>query len=224
MYRRLKNNELNQDLINISEKILNQYKNNQIGSEFHFQHNGEKYKAVFERHSNSPKGVSLFVEEGNKKQLSPQQQALHEAFDDYLQDKGIQANTLGEGLQILEKQLGKSISYALPNVSPSVVRGLIWQGDHINPNTSPEDIESALETLYKISKYKKGQAPMDAITVDQIENPPLATKQVLTQEDTKLETGEKEESQQIGMSSNVAPKGEAVEINDPDYYLYQNLK
>lgn len=219
-YRRLKNNELNQELINISEQVLNKYKDQPIGSEFHFQHNGQNYKAVFEEHSNSPKGVSLFVGE---KQLNPQQTALQSAFSDYLEQKNIRAGSLGEGLQILEKQLGRAISYVMPNVSPAVVNGMIWQGDHINPNTSPSDIEAALKTLQGLVKYKQAQADPNLVTVEQIENPPLATKFVPTKEDTKLETGEKQKSQQIGMSTNVAPKEEAVDKENPDSFLYQNM-
>lgn len=220
MYRRVKNNELNQELINISEQVLNKYKNQPIGSEFHFQYNNQNYKAVFEEHSNSPNGVSLFVEE-NK--LNPQQEALQSAFSDYLRQKNIRAANLGEGLKILEQQLGRAISYVMPNVSPSVVNGMIWQGDHINPNTSPSDIEAALETLKGLEKYKQAQADPNLVTVEQIENPPLATKFVPTKEDTKLETGEKQKSQQIGISTNVAPKEEAIDEENLDNYLYQNM-
>lgn len=90
---------------------------------------------------------------------------LEKAFSTYLGQKGIYEKTLWQGLQKLEYLIGQSIAAAAPGTNPNVVSGLIWSNNQINPNTSPQDIEAALDIIRRLLLQKKeGQATVDTWT------------------------------------------------------------
>ena len=107
---------------------------------------------------------------------------------------------LVQGLKTIEQEIASAIGNNAPI-------GLIWQGNAINPQTSVEDVSTALSILKQKGLLKAAQTIDTFDMEDYQENgPPLAVKFNPTAEETKTETGDPDESQQIGKSQVDLPK------------------
>lgn len=97
-----------------------------------------------------------------------------------------------------------------------VVRGRIWQGNKLNEKTSPNDINNAINIIVKLrqNRQKRGQVSWTEIDQTNLEDRPQATKLYKTQDDTAIETGTPEDSQQIGRSSNDVPPVSMAAMDD----------
>lgn len=90
--------------------------------------------------------------------------------------------------------------------------GVIWQGNRINPATSVQDVSNAINILKQKGLFKSAQTVDTFDMEDYKENgPPLAVKMNPTAEETKTETGDPDESQQIGESVVELPKIASVD-------------
>lgn len=100
------------------------------------------------------------------------------------------------------RNLENSITTQLRSVSPTAatLQGVIWQGDHINPKTSVEDILKAIQLIERLKRKKVGQATVDTFDVEEYQTQqPVAVKPNPTQDDYGLETGDPLDTQQIGI-------------------------
>lgn len=137
-------------------------------------------------------------------------------FESYLIEKGIQEPNLEDGAKKLEHLLSKAVLLINPNASPNLFKGVIWQNGSLNPFCSTEDVEKALGILRTAVLRTKAQGLVDQFDVEEFETQqPSAVKFAPTGEDTKLETGDPLDSQQIGRSTQVLPE-EVEEGDDPD--------
>jgi hypothetical protein len=162
----------------------------------------------------TPQQIKDFIEKAKKSDGAKSKSKIIE-FKKYLKSMGMYSGDVESedtdqdfiaALQNIEKQLAK-------DVGNDAFIGLIWQGNGINPQTSPEDVSAALNIAKKKKKsskrtawHKFGQS-LDTFDVDEYqENGPAATKFVPTADDMGLETGDPFESQQIGKQFQFLPK------------------
>ena len=154
--------------------------------------------------NSTPVQIRAFIDKVNKDDGSKNKSKVIE-FKKYLKSIGLYAGDVESdvadpqlitALQGIEKQLAKAIGN-------DAVIGLIWQGNGINAQTSPEDVANALALI----KKKKTAQSLDTFDVEEYqENGPAATKFVPTADDTGLETGDPFETQQIGRQFQYLPK------------------
>lgn len=150
----------------------------------------------------TPQQLKLFIDKVSKENISKTNSKVID-FKKYLKSIGMYDGDVNSdqadhqfigALQKIERDIAKAIG------NDSVI-GLIWQGNGINAQTSPEDIQNALSLI----KQKKTAQSLDTFEVNQDANP-IATKTVPTQDDMGLEVGDPIMSQQIGKSYNKVPK------------------
>jgi hypothetical protein len=119
-----------------------------------------------------------------------------------------------------DPQLVQAITAAETKISSVVpaAKGMIWQGSQINPQVPPTEYDAALKVMQQAQAKAKPEAkpapvaapaePKKAVavaTLDALGPPPtrdeqpMATKFVLSDEDTKIETGDPMETQQQGI-------------------------
>ena len=103
------------------------------------------------------------------------------------------------GLQRLEDLIETSLKQ-ITNKSVPSLRGMIWQTDHINPRTSPQDIIRALTLINQAAqRVKSAQATVDTFDTEEYQTQqPLAVKPNPNREDFGIETGDPDDTQQIG--------------------------
>jgi hypothetical protein len=117
-----------------------------------------------------------------------------------------------------DQQLIQAITAAEGKISSVVpsAKGIIWQGNQINPQVPPSEYDTALKLLQQAKPADKPvEQPKTAVampTLDALGPPPgrdeqpSATKFVLSDEDTKIETGDPMETQMNGVMVNKLPK------------------
>lgn len=167
----------------------------------------------------SPKQLSEFPEPG----IVNRQTELVKAFKQFLSKPNALTPALYTGdlnspiadpaFIVAIQQLEIAMDQALGR---RVVSGHIWQGNKINEKTSPNDINNAINIIIKLkqNRAKTGQVSWDQINQTNLNERPLATKLYKTQDDTAIETGTPEDSQQIGRASNDVPSVSAAKMDD----------
>lgn len=99
--------------------------------------------------------------------------------------------------------LEDKIQTALEKVSSKPVppiRGMIWQSNQINPQTSVADVVQALKLIQQAQqRVKSAQATVDTFDTEEYQTQqPIAVKPNPNREDYNIETGDPDETQQIG--------------------------
>jgi hypothetical protein len=113
-----------------------------------------------------------------------------------------------------DPQLAQAITAAETKISSVIpsAKGIIWQGNQINPQVPPAEYDAALKLLQQHSQEAKPAEtePKTATampTLDALgppptrEEQPMATKFVMSDEDTKIQTGDPRETQQQGITA-----------------------
>lgn len=133
-------------------------------------------------------------------------------FKKYLNENGLYRGNIEDpsydpefiaGLKKLEEIISSGLERTA-KAPPNSAAGLIWQGNQINQETSPEDIEAALKLIAQAANMKK-DAQVNLDSIDLTEEMPTAVKFNKNQEESKLETGDPLDSQQIGRSQEELP-------------------
>lgn len=129
------------------------------------------------------------------------EQKLILAFKAYLKSKGMYSGDISNPIadaQLIQslQTIERKIAEALDNTA---VVGMLWQGNKINPQATPQDTEKALKLIEAHTLKKDAQATVDAFDVDEYQSePPSATKQNLTGDEAANQQLDPSDSQQIG--------------------------
>jgi hypothetical protein len=101
--------------------------------------------------------------------------------------------------QALEEKIQTALEKASSKPVPPM-KGMIWQGNHINPQTSVADVIQALKLIQQAQqRVKSGQATVDTFDTEEYQTQqPIAFKPNPNREDYNIETGDPDETQQIG--------------------------
>lgn len=117
-------------------------------------------------------------EVGAQKSLTEQDKQVI-IFKKYLAQKGAYSGNVNDPkpdqhmiqiLQLLEIEISKGLSIVTGAPANSAV-GMIWRDNRINPETSPDDIETAIELLNQKVMKKEGQAVLDTLVYHDAEDP-----------------------------------------------------
>jgi hypothetical protein len=113
----------------------------------------------------------------------------------------------------MDDQLYQEIKKAEEILSTGVpsIKGMIVSGNRINPRIPPEEYAAAQELI------KKSMPTMDALgPPPERTDRPMATKFVISDEDTKIETGDPESTQKQGVMGEKLPPEKKSEKSKRD--------
>lgn len=146
-------------------------------------------------YSTSPGNILSLLEKPGKSDVI--------AFKKYLNGMGMYNGDINSS--VADPQLISALKSIENDIAKKIgsesVKGLIWQGKGINPDTSPADVQSALELL----KTKKTAQSLDTFEVNREDNP-IGLKFIITDDDSEIESGDPYTDQHIGKTDSAAPK------------------
>jgi len=138
-------------------------------------------------------------------------------------------NKFVEALRKIERSISKSLE-TLADVPANSAHNLIWTGSQINPRTSPNDIEKAINLIksFKESQAKKSEGQVNSIWPSDAWDPeepvPMSMKFVPTKDDTgiQFESADYVNTQQIGEMQPKIPADMSAQV--PEEVLEEEKK